>query len=656
MFRMLLVFALLVGLVSATIVADRPDPRADFTFINRGDVNTLDPQRMSWMQDLLVARMVYEGLVRNDVLDPEFGHEPAAAESWEISEDQREYSFTIRAEARWTNGAPVTAHDFVYGWRRAMLPDLAADYFKFFMLIEGARAFYDWRTAELTKLGEGTSDYGDGIELWAATEAKFEELVSLEARDDRTLWMRLERPTPFWLDLCAFAVLYPVYPPLVSQYERPDRETGRLDRRGGWTKPPELIANGPFELVRWRFRRDMRFERSDTYWNKGSIDVRTVAIPSVNDPNAQVLAYQTGAADWVADVASAYRGDMVADKIAYYDDHREEYERLKARGYDQFTIDRMLPPDPRAHTHAIPSFGTYFWNFNCLPELPDGRPNPFADARVRKAFSMVVDKRAVVDEVRRLGEPIARTLIPPNSISGYAPPDGVTTISEAGSAAEREAVVDRALALLAEAGYADPAEDFPVTVELLFNKDAGHDLVAQVFARNWEEHLGVDTLLAQKELKVYRNDLKNANYMLSRAGWYGDYADPSTFLDLSRTGNGNNDRKYSNPAFDALLDEAAAELDPERRNAIYQRAERLLMEEEFPVFPVFHYATIYMFDPHRITGQSTHPRTDPNVAKIEVMGDGVGRDEWKPMRMGPFADDMQALLFAPALGAGGGRP
>lgn len=650
--KLLITLVVLVALVSATIVADRPDPPADFTFINRGDVNTLDPQRMSWMQDLLVARMVYEGLVRNDVLDPDFEPIPAAAERWEISDDELEYTFFIRPEAKWTNGSPVTARDFVYSWRRAMLPDLASDYFKFFMMIEGARPFYDWRTAELTKLAEGTSEYADGDELWAATEAKFTEMVSLKATDDRTLWMRLERRTPFWLDLCAFGVLYPVYPPLVAQYERPDPETGRLDRRGGWTKPPELIANGPFELVRWRFKRDMRFERSETYWNKDEIDIRTVLIPSVDEPNAQVLAYQTGAAQWVADVASGYRGDMVADKLAFYDDHRAEYERLKAMGYDQFTIDRMLPPDPRAHVHAVPSFGTYFWNFNCLPTLPDGRANPFVDPRVRKAFSLVVDKRAIVEQVRRLGEPIARTLVPPGSIAGYTPPDGLTTVAEAKTEAERQAIIDRARQLLADAGYPNPSEDFPVTVELLFNKDAGHDLVAQVFARNWEEHLGVSTLLAQKELKVYRNDLKEANYMVSRAGWYGDYADATTFLDLSKTGNGNNDRKFSNADFDALLEAASDELDPVKRNQILQDAERMIVEEQFPVFPVFHYATIYMFDPHEITGQSTHPRTDPNVAKIDVIGDGVGRDEWKPMRMGPFADEMSALLF----GHLGGRP
>jgi oligopeptide transport system substrate-binding protein len=653
--KILLTFVVLVALVGATIVADRPDPPADFTFINRGDVNTLDPQRMSWMQDLLVARMIYEGLVRNDVLDPEFGVVPGVAERWEISEDQRTYTFHLRDNAQWSNGSPVTAGDFVYSWRRAMLPDLVADYFAFFMLIDGAEAFYNWRLAELDKLAAGESAYADGIELWDATLAKFDELVALKALDDRTLEMRLVRPIPYWLDLCSFAVLYPVYPPLVKQYERPDPGTGRLDRRGGWTKPPELVTNGPYELTRFRFKRDMRFEKSERYWDRDNIDIETISIPSVNDPNSQILAYQTGAAQLVADVAAGYRGDMVADKLAFYAEHREEYERLKAAGYDQFTIDRMLPPDPRAHTHAVPTFGTYFWNFNCLPELPDGRANPFADARVRRAFSLVVDKKSIADEIRRLGEPVARTLVPPNSIAGYEPPAGLPDIGSAGSRAEREAIVDRARGLLAEAGYADPAE-FPVTVELLFNKDSGHDLVAQVFARNWQEHLGVQVTLAQKELKVYRNDLKDANYMVSRAGWYGDYADPTTFLDLSKTGDGNNDRKFSHAPFDALLEQAAKEIDAAKRLAILQEAERMIVEEQLPVFPIFHYNTIMMFDPHLITGVSTHPRNDQRVASFEVVGDGVGRDEYKPMRMGPFADRVRSMLTAPVLVPGGNAP
>src|SRR5690606_7457026 len=95
------------------------------------------------------------------------------------------------------------------------------------------------------------------------------------------------------------------------------------------------------------------------------------------------------------------------------------YQALLAEGLDAYEIDRRLPPDPRKSAHVNPALGTYFWNFNCSPTMPDGRPNPLADARVRRALALVVDKRIIAEEVRGLGEPVARTLIPPGALAGY---------------------------------------------------------------------------------------------------------------------------------------------------------------------------------------------------------------------------------------------
>ncbi|QYU70553.1 hypothetical protein J4558_10725 [Leptolyngbya sp. 15MV] len=163
----------------------------------------------------------------------------------------------------------------------------------------------------------------------------------------------------------------------------------------------------------------------------------------------------------------------------------------------------------------------------------------------------------------------------------------------------------------------------------MFNKDAGHDLIAQAVAKNWEQHLGVSVILQQKEIKVFREDLKNANFMTSRAGWFGDYGDPTTFLYLNRTGDGNNDRKYSNPRYDELLDQAATELDPQRRMALLAEAERIIVEEDVPMFPIFHYSQVYLFDPHRITGISSHPRQEQAMYEVDVLGDGQGTDALK---------------------------
>jgi oligopeptide transport system substrate-binding protein len=631
MSRMLIPVAVLVALVALSVFGDRPLPRADLTFINSSEVNTLDPQRMSWMHDLRTARLLYEGLVKNNVLSDDFEITPGVAESWELSEDARTYTFHFRDDAKWSNGEPVTAHDFVYSWRRAMLPDLVSDYVAMFMNIDGASEFYDWRQSQLD--GFSDREFANDSErrqaafaLWEETKSRFDETVGMLAVDDRTLVVTLERPVPYFLELCAFTVFAPVYEPLVAQYERPDPTTGRLVRRPGWTKGGVLISNGPFELTQWRFKRDMRMDQNPHYWDRESIAIRSVSIPSISDPNAGVLAYQTGSIDWISDVTSPYRGDMVAQKLAFLDEHQEQVEALKAQGYDQFSITRQLPQDPRAHTHAVSSFGTYFYNFNCKPRLPDGRDNPFADARVRRAFAMCIDKPAIAKQIRRLGEPSAHTLIPPGSIGGYTSPKGLPNIGDAADEAERQEIIEQAKALLKEANFPD---DF--VVELAFNKDAGHDLIGQAIAKSWQQSLGVETQLSQKEIKIFREDLKNKQYMTARAGWFGDYGDPTTFLDINHSKDGNNDRAYDNPKFDKLLEDAGDELDPVKRMAMLSEAERILVEEDLPLVPIFHYATIYMFNAHKLTGLSTHPRTKQNAFLIDMLGDGIGPDLPRPM-------------------------
>jgi oligopeptide transport system substrate-binding protein len=632
MYRLLVPVILLLALVGISVLSDRPEPRADLVFINGVDVNTLDPQRMTWMHDLRTARLLYQGLVQNNVLSDGFEIIPAVAERWSRSPDGLVYTFDLRKDAKWSNGEPVTAEDFRYTWRRAMLPDLVSGYVNMFMNIKGAQAFYDWRQEQLDGFSDRAFDspadrQQAAYALWDQTQDKFDDLVGMRAPDPHTLVVTLEKPVPYFLELCAFAVFSPVYEPLVSQYERPDPTSARLIRKPGWTKPGVLVSNGPFILTRWRMKRDMRFEKNLNYWDKESIALNSILIPSISDPNAGVLAYQTGSLDWIADVTAPYRGDMVAQKQAFLGEHADEVAEYRAQGLDQFTIDRLLPDDPRARTHAVSSFGTYFYNFNCKPKLPDGQENPFADARVRRAFAMCVDKRSVADEIRRLGEPTASTLIPPGSISGYTSPAGLPNIGDAKTQAERDAIITKARALLKEADFPDE-----FIVSLSFNKDAGHDLIAQTIAKSWQKNLGVKTKLEQNELKIFRDILKKKRYMTARAGWFGDYGDPTTFLNINYSTDGNNDRAYNNPAYDALLDQAASELDPDKRMAILSEAERIIVEEDVPLIPIFHYSTIYMFDAHKLTGLSTHPRTKQNIYLIDILDDDIGPNEPKPMR------------------------
>jgi oligopeptide transport system substrate-binding protein len=624
-FRTALPILALLTLVVTILALDRPAPRADFTFINRGDVSTLDPAIISWQQDNRVARLISEGLTRSDPFTHNFAVEPAVAERWDVCPDGRDYTFYIRAGARWSNGNAVHASDFVYSWRRSMLPDLAGDYVKLYEVIEGAKEFIEWRTEALARFASDATLTDQtrpaaAQALWRETLAQFESLVQVRALDDRTLRVRLVRPTAYFLDLTGFPPLYPVFPPLVEAYQSIDPATAMVRSRSDWTKPPLSVTNGPFVLQAWRFKRDMRFAQSPHYWNQASLAIRSIAIPSVQDPNTSVLAFTTGAVDWVSDVIPGYRDEMLAQKRAFYGEHQAAYDALAAQSLDPIEIDRRLPPDPRNRISVFPAFGTYFYNFMCLPTLRDGRTNPLADARVRRALALCVNKEAIARDVRRVGEPAVSVLVPRGSIAGYESPAGLPYDPERGRA------------LLAQAGYAGGAGLMPI--EILFNKDAGHDLIAQAIAKEWERELGVSVRLEQVEVKVFRERLKNGDFMVSRAAWFGDYGDPTTFLHLNRCGDGNNDRKYCNPAYDALLAEAENAATKEQRLAMLSEAERVIVEQDLPLIPIFQYVQLYLFDPHKLTGISSHPRGEQQLFRVDVFGDGQGTDEPKVMKKG----------------------
>ncbi len=618
MWKLLAPVLLLAGAVLLAVLWDRPSPRADFVFINRGDVNTLDLHRMSWLQDLRVAGALWEGLTRPDPFSAGFDAVPGAAERWEISPDGRKYTFHLRPAGKWSNGEPLTARDFKRTWLRAILPDTGGDYLNIFGLIGGVHEFVAWREQALKDFagsgggaggGSGGGAGESGEALWRRTLQKYEELVAVTTPDDRTLVIELVRPTSYFLDILAYEITYPLYMPVVEQYQRVDPATGRVILESGWTKPPVLVSNGRYMLTRWRFKRDMRMEANPHYWDSAQTPFRSISIPTVEDANAALVSARTGAADWLTDASADARADLIQAKAAYIREHQGLYDELKAQGLDPVAIDRRMPRDSRQNVHVFPSFGTFFLNINCMPTLPDGRPNPFHDARVRRAFALATDKQAVA-EIRGIGEPIAGSLTPPGSLGAYRAPRGLG----------RD--VELARRLLAEAGHGT-GEGF-VTVEILFDKGAGHDQVIQSLAKNWQRDLGVRVLLRQKERKVFREDLKNHNFMITTGNWFGDYGDPTTFLDINRAEDGNNDRGYASARYDGLLNGAVTEPDPARRRALLEEAERILMEEDLPLIPLVHECAVQLFDPHRVSGITPHPRQKQQLGLIDLLGDQRG--------------------------------
>jgi oligopeptide transport system substrate-binding protein len=156
----------------------------------------------------------------------------------------------------------------------------------------------------------------------------------------------------------------------------------------------------------------------------------------------------------------------------------------------------------------------------------------------------------------------------------------------------------------------DRGEPFP-TVEVLYaaNSPRYRDM-STAMADMWSRTLGIPCTTRSVDPRGYKDALQRGDFMIARGGWYGDYGDPTTWLDLSRSDDGNNDRGFQNAEFDALLDQAAAELDPARRLRMLARAETMLVEEQMPILPICHYVTVYMFDPARLEGVSRHPRLE----------------------------------------------
>ncbi len=529
----------------------------ELRFLSETSIKTLDPQLTSWLVDFRVIEGLFEPLLRVNPATLEL--EPSAAAALPtVSGDGLTYTFTIREDARWSNGDPLRAADFIYGWKRALLPDLAADYSALLFCIEGAEAFFSWRAQRLASFRDGglTAE-----QLWRQTHEHFARTVGLEAPDQRTLRVTLRQPTAYFDELTAFASYSPVHQATADAYLELSPDTGAVTMDSDYFRSPDkLITNGPYRLTEWT-RQRLILEANPHWWDRQHMGNDRVVTEVVADPINALIRYDRGEVDWYPNLPTALR--QAADLVR----------------------------SGRDDVHYGPAAATYYYAFNCKPEI-DGRPNPLADARVRRALSLAVDRRNLVENITRLNQPVARTFVPPGAIPGYEAP------VEAGVRFDPEA----ARQLLAEAGHADGSGISGLT--LLYNAEGGHELPAEAIANGWRQHLGVTVQLESIDRTAFSDRLKNGGFTIARASWFGDYRDPTTFLDKFRANNGNNDGAYNNPAYDALMDRAETLLDPAERLAVLREAEALLISE-LPLIPLYHYTNLELFDPARV--KNLHP-------------------------------------------------
>ena len=551
---------LLMFSVPLIIGVGDPMPKADFVFVETAEYNSRDPQRMTYLADIRLAGRLFETLV--DLNFDDMSRNPGAAERWEVSEDGRTYTFFLREDAYWSNGDPLTAHDYIYAWRRAIIPDTAAGYAFFLFAIEGAQDFYQFREAQLEAYVQEVKTSGGSeqraAELWEAALKKCDELVRMRAVDDKTIEVTIKQRTDYFLDLVAFATYMPVHRESVEAGVTYNVESGtRMDDPTYWNDPSRLIANGPYVLEKRKFRQYSYLTANPHYWNRGALKNTSLLARIIADDMAVLMAYDQGVVDYVPQLSSDIAHDLVQEG--------------------------------QNDVHVVPLAGTYIYNFNCQPKLNNGDPNPLTDWRVRRALSGAIDRKQLGERVTRLNEPPAYSFVPPGSCAGYEPPVEASPVFDPKAAR----------ALLKEAGYAGGSELKGLSI--LYNTGDIHGNNAQAIKNMWEEHLGVIVTLEGVESKISSQRGRSQDYTIRRAGWYGDYADPTSWLDIRSSMDENNTTKWSNLEFDALLAKAALSQDPAQRMQLLREAEAIMLKE-CPQAVLYHYVGVSLFDPAKVKG------------------------------------------------------
>jgi oligopeptide transport system substrate-binding protein len=479
-------------------------------FGNGTEPQTIDPHVLSGTPEGNIASALFEPLVSRNPYSMEI--EPGVAERWEFSDSNSVITFFLNPEARWSNGDPVTAEDFVWSWRRALNPAIGnqvADV-----------VFYHIRNAEAYHQGS--------IDDPAA--------IGVRALDEQTLRVELEYPNPFALLKFSYVYLAPLHRATIEAH-------GKVtDRFSPWIRPANFVGNGPFTLDEWKMQRYLSVKRNPYYWDRDNVALNGIVFRPIESSTTEEKMFRSG---------------QLHAAIAP--------PNSKIPGY------RTQPDSPLLEG---PFMGIYYYMLNM------DRP-PLDNWRVRRALARAVDREKLARSV--LEDTVtAWPSYVPYGMPGYEH----THILRFDPQAART--------LLAAAGYPG-GRGFPA-LTLKYNTAENHRSVAVAVQQMWKKHLGIDVQLQNEEWRVYLDTLDEHDYHIARMGWVADIY-PGSFLDPMISTGGTNRTGFASSSFDEIiLDDVRATGDRKELMELYQRAERIFLEET-PLIPIYSYKTKRLAQP-----------------------------------------------------------
>lgn len=601
------------------------EPPADnvMRYITGSEPESLDPQFVTGQPEARIMMAIYDGLVEYHpkTMEPI----PAIAESWEMSGDGTEYLFHLRKNAKFSNGEPITAEDFVYTFRRGLSPELAsrnanlAYYIKYSEAYNADRAFVrdasgqfllkkDFGEAkpEPVPASAATDNFGpdtefhryiDGPErltvpndekertaalekdpkLKAAVQGKEfvqvkAEDIGVEAIDDYTLRLKLYQPAPFFLGL------------LCHQFFRAVNQ-GAIEKHGkDWLKPQNIVTSGPFKVSAYRPYDELIVVRDPNYWDAANVNLDGIEFYPLDEQTTMLNLYKAGRVD------ATYNHTVPAAWNETVRQYKAEYS---------------LHPEVTVEYYSL-----------------SVKKPPMDNIKVRKALALAIDRDALA-EFRKTMKPLV-DFTPEGIFPKYEQARQKVygeLLKQKGSSMEewkaRKFNPEMARKLLSEAGYPVQSNGaggfscptFPIDqVSITYNTAESNQRVAEFVQAQWKQNLGLVFPLKNMEFKTflpYRSAVEYAGAV--RNGWVGDYMDPFTFLNLFYSPQNDGATGWWDPKYDKMLDDANKETDEMKRFEMMAAAEFYMMNEQI-IIPLGTAGTSWMKKPY-IKGMYPNPGT-----------------------------------------------
>ena len=228
---------------------------------NGAEPQGMDPHVVTGVPESNIINAIFEGLVYKDASTLEV--QPGVAESWEISDDGRIYTFNIRRDAKWSNGDSLTAQDFVWSWWRGLQPALGSQYVFMFFPIKNAEAFFRGEVTDFDKVG-------------------------VKAIDDYTLQVELNNPTPYFLQLMDHYSTFPVHRATIEKFGE------AWESYTGWTRPQNIVSNGPFKMDSWQLNRNVKVSPNPHYWDHDRIKLNGIVFYSTELSTTEERMFRAG--------------------------------------------------------------------------------------------------------------------------------------------------------------------------------------------------------------------------------------------------------------------------------------------------------------------------------------------------------------------------